>query len=128
MGRIIIKTDKAPKAIGPYSQGVIGGGLVFTSGQIAMDPASGEFLDVGISEQTDIVLKNVAAVLEAGNSSLDRVLKITVYLIDMAEFSAVNSVFEKFFSEQPPARETVQVSGLPKGAKIEVSAIGSVSS
>ncbi|MBI4733682.1 MAG: hypothetical protein HY779_02515 [Rubrobacteridae bacterium] len=128
MGRNIIETDKAPGAIGPYSQGISGCGFVFTSGQIAINPETGEFIDADIREQTEIVLKNVAAVLEAGNSSLDRALKITVYLIDIAEFSAVNSVFEKFFTKQPPARETVQVSGLPKGAKIEISAIGLVSS
>jgi 2-iminobutanoate/2-iminopropanoate deaminase len=99
---------------------------IFTSGQIAIDPKTGELIDGDIYEQTELVLKNLAAVLEAGNSSLDRIAKITVYIIDMAEFSAVNNVFEKAFIKQPPARETVQVAGLPRGAKIEISAIGLV--
>jgi 2-iminobutanoate/2-iminopropanoate deaminase len=126
MDRIVISTDDAPKAIGPYSQGIQFGEYIFTSGQIAIDPTTGELIDGDIYEQTELVLKNLAAVLEAGNSSLDRIAKITVYIIDMAEFSAVNNVFEKVFIEQPPARETVQVAGLPRGAKIEISAIGLV--
>ena len=126
MDRIVVKAEDAPKPIGPYSQGVCAGGLVFVSGQIAIDPVTGEFTNADITEQTVLVLKNIDAVLKAGNSSLDRTIKITVYIIDMAEFSAVNDVFKKVFIEQPPARETVQVAGLPKGAKIEISAIGLV--
>lgn len=126
MDRIVVEAKNAPKPIGPYSQGICVGDFVFVSGQIAIDPATGEFVDADITEQTGLVLKNIDAVLKAGNSSLDRTIKITVYIIDMAEFSAVNDVFKKVFIEQPPTRETVQVAGLPKGAKIEISAIGLV--
>lgn len=124
MNREVVTAKDAPRAIGPYSQGIRIGNLVFVSGQIAIDPKTGEFTDSDIEDQAKLVLKNISAVLEAGNSSLDMLAKITVYLIDMSDFTAVNDVFERCFIEQPPARETVQVAGLPKGAKIEVSAIG----
>jgi 2-iminobutanoate/2-iminopropanoate deaminase len=126
MERVVVSTKNAPDAIGPYSQAIKFGEYVFASGQIAIDPNTGELIEGDVSVQAELVLKNLGAVLEAGNSSLDRIAKITVYIIDMAEFSAVNNVFEKVFVEQPPARETVQVSGLPRGAKIEISAIGLV--
>jgi 2-iminobutanoate/2-iminopropanoate deaminase len=126
VNRAVITTGEAPGAIGPYSQGITTGALIFVSGQIAIDPETGEFIDSDITDQTVLVLKNIGAVLEAGNSSLDRIAKITVYLIDMVDYSAVNDVFGKVFIEKPPARETVQVAGLPKGAKIEISAIGLV--
>ncbi len=124
MSRITIITDGAPQPVGPYSQGIKAENLVFVSGQIPLDPGTGELIDGGIEEQTQRALKNVESVLIAGNSSLDGAVKVTVYLSDIADFPIVNEVFSKFFSKQPPAREAVQVVGLPKGAKIEISAIG----
>ncbi len=124
MSRITVITDGAPQPVGPYSQGIKAENLVFVSGQIPLDPGTGELIDGGIEEQTQRALKNVEAVLVAGNSSLDGAVKVTVYLSDIADFPIVNDVFSEFFSKQPPAREAVQVVGLPKGAKIEISAIG----
>jgi len=124
MSKITVFTEGAPKPVGPYSQGVKAENLVFVSGQIPIDPGTGELIQGDIKEQTHRVLRNVESVLVAGNSSLDMAVKMTVYLIDIADFSVVNDVFSDFFSKQPPAREAVQVAGLPKGAKIEISAIG----
>lgn len=124
MSRITIIAEGAPKPVGPYSQGVKTGNLVFVSGQIAIDPDTENLIDGDIKEQTERVIKNIESVLVAGHSSLDMVIKMTVYLTDIADFSVVNSVFSEYFSNQPPAREAVEVSGLPKGAKIEISAIG----
>jgi len=124
MSKITVFTEGAPKPVGPYSQGVKAESLVFVSGQIPIDPETGELIPGDVKEQTRRVLKSVESVLIAGNSSLDMAVKMTVYLIDIADFSAVNDVFSDFFSKQPPAREAVQVAGLPKGAKIEISAIG----
>ncbi|MCL6473150.1 MAG: RidA family protein [Firmicutes bacterium] len=124
MSRIVIITEGAPKPVGPYSQGIKAENLVFVSGQIPIDPESGELVEGDIRAQTVRSLKNVESVLIAGNSSLDMAVKMTVYLSDIADFSAVNDVFSEFFSEQPPAREAIQVAALPKGAKIEISAIG----
>lgn len=124
MSKITVFTEGAPKPVGPYSQGVKAENLVFVSGQIPIDPETGELIQGDIKEQTHRALRNVESVLAAGNSSLDMAVKMTVYLIDIADFSVVNDVFSDFFSKQPPAREAVQVVGLPKGAKIEISAIG----
>jgi len=124
MSRITIITDGAPQPVGPYSQGIKAENLVFVSGQIALDPETGKLIDGDIKEQTQRALKNVESVLTAGNSSLDGAVKVTVYLSDIADFPIVNDVFGEFFSKQPPVREAVQVAGLPKGAKIEISAIG----
>ncbi|MHB8840501.1 MAG: Rid family detoxifying hydrolase [Candidatus Aquicultor sp.] len=124
MSRITIITDGAPQPVGPYSQGIKAENLVFVSGQIPLDPGTGELIDGGIEKQTQRALKNVESVLVAGNSSLDGAVKVTVYLSDIADFPIVNDVFSEYFSKQPPAREAVQVAGLPKGAKIEISAIG----
>lgn len=124
MSRITIITDGAPQPVGPYSQGIKAENLVFVSGQIALDPDTGELIDGDIKQETQRVLKNVESVLVAGNSSLDSAVKMTVYLSDISDFPIVNEVFSEFFSKQPPAREAVQVAGLPKGAKIEISAIG----
>jgi 2-iminobutanoate/2-iminopropanoate deaminase len=110
--------------VGPYSQGIRADNLVFVSGQIPLDPNTGDFVSEGIREQTQQALRNVESILVAGNSSLDMTIKATVYLTDIADFSVVNEVFSDFFSNQPPAREAVQVAALPKGAKIEISAIG----
>lgn len=118
-----IQTENAPAAIGPYSQAIKAGGLVFVSGQIPIDPETGEFVAGGIAEQTERVLKNLAAVLEAAGSGLDLVLKTTVFLADMKEFSGMNEVYATFFSEPPPARATVAAAGLPRGARVEIEAV-----
>jgi 2-iminobutanoate/2-iminopropanoate deaminase len=123
MQRAIIATDAAPKAIGPYSQAVTLGDLVFCSGQIPLDPASGELVAGGIEEQTRQVLSNLRGLLEAAGSSLEQVLKTTVFLSDMGEFQAMNTVYAQFFGADPPARSTVQVARLPRDAKVEIEAI-----
>jgi 2-iminobutanoate/2-iminopropanoate deaminase len=122
----IIQTEKAPQAIGPYSQAIKAGGLVFASGQIPIDPATGQFVMGGIAEQTEQVMKNLAAVLEAAESGLDRVVKTTVFLADMGEFAAMNEVYGKFFTNDPPARATVQAARLPRDARVEIEAIAVV--
>ena len=122
-----VKTTHAPAALGPYSQAIKAGGFVYVSGQVPIDPETGEFVPGGIAEQTDRVLKNVAAVLEAAGSSLDLVLKTTVFLADMNEFAAMNEVYAKFFKEAPPARATVQAARLPRDARVEIEAVALVS-
>lgn len=119
----IIKTDRAPQAIGPYSQAIKINGFVYASGQIALDPATGQLVAGGIAEQTEQVLKNVTAVLEAAGTRLDQVIKTTVFLADMAEFTAMNEVYAKFFVNDPPARATVQAAGLPRNARVEIEVI-----
>lgn len=126
MFREPVKTSNAPSALGPYSQAIKAGGMVYTSGQIAIDPATGEFTGGGIAEQTDRVLKNVAAVLEAAGSSLDRVVKTLVFLADMNDFAAMNEVYGRFFPDAPPARSTVQAARLPKDARVEIEAVALV--
>jgi len=123
--RHVVSTDGAPKAIGPYSQGIDTGSLVFVSGQIALDPASGQMSQAGIAEQTERALKNVEAILKASGLSMDRVVKTTVYLIDLGEFGAMNEVYARYFPKDHPARATVQVAALPKGARVEIDAIAS---
>jgi len=121
----IISTNKAPQAIGPYSQAVVlpGQNLVYVSGQLGIDPLSGEFVAGGIAEQTTQVLTNVKAVLEAAGSNLAHVIKTTVYLHDMNDFSEMNKVYASFFNSNPPARAAVEVSRLPKDALVEIEAI-----
>ena len=123
MRREPVKTSNAPAALGPYSQAIKVGEFVYTSGQVAIDPATGEFIDGGTAEQTERVLKNVAAVLEAAGSSLDQVVKTLVFLADMDDFTAMNEVYGKFFTAAPPARSTVQAARLPKDARIEIEAV-----
>lgn len=118
-----IQTDRAPQAIGPYSQAIKAGGFIFCSGQIPTNPSTGQFVEGGIAEQTEQVLKNLAAVLEAAGSSLDRIVKTTVFLADMSEFALMNEVYGKFFSENPPARATVEAARLPRDARVEIEAI-----
>jgi 2-iminobutanoate/2-iminopropanoate deaminase len=118
-----VQTEQAPKAIGPYSQAIKANGFVFASGQIPIIPETGEFVAGGITEQTEQVIKNLSRVLEAAGSGLDRVVKTTVFLADMEEFVAMNQVYGKYFSEEPPARATVEASGLPRGARVEIEAI-----
>jgi len=118
-----VHTDGAPKAIGPYSQAIRANGLVFASGQIPLDPATGELIQGGIAEQTERVLRNLKAVLEAAGSSLDSVVRTTVYLVDLGDFAEMNAAYGRFFKEAPPARSTVQVSRLPRDARIEIDVI-----
>ena len=119
----IIATDRAPRAIGPYSQAVRAGNLVFASGQIPIDPATGEFVAGGIAEQTDQVLRNLTSVFAAAGVELNQIVKTTVFLADMEDFAAMNEVYGRFFGEQPPARATVQAARLPRDAKVEIEAI-----
>ena len=119
-----IKTEKAPKAIGPYSQGIIFENLIFTSGQIGIN-AEGELVGKDIVEQTEQVIKNLKEVLKAGGSGLSSVIKTTVFLKNMSDFSAMNEVYEKYFTEKP-ARSTVEVSALPKGALVEIDCIAEI--
>jgi 2-iminobutanoate/2-iminopropanoate deaminase len=119
----IIQTEQAPKAIGPYSQAIKSNGFVFASGQIPIIPETGEFVAGGIAEQTEQVLNNLSRVLEAAGSGLNRVVKTTVFLADMEEFAAMNEVYGKFFSDEPPARATVEASRLPRDARVEIEAI-----
>ena len=119
-------TDKAPKAIGPYSQAIISGGFAFCSGQIAIDPLSNEFTPGTIVEETERVMQNLKAVLEAANTSLYKAVKVTVYLSSIDDFAAMNEVYKEHFSHKP-ARSTVEVSRLPKGAKIEIDVIAECS-
>ncbi len=122
MTRDIIATTAAPAAIGPYSQGVSTGALIFTAGQIGLDPATGKLVE-GVENQARQVMANLAAILSAAGSSLDRVIKTTIFLQDMADFAAVNAVYGAAFTVTPPARSTVQVAGLPLGALVEIEAI-----
>jgi 2-iminobutanoate/2-iminopropanoate deaminase len=119
----VVATDGAPKAIGPYSQGIEAGHYVFLSGQIPLDPATGQFVPGGIAEQTERVLKNLEAVLQASGLTLNSVVRTTVFLIDLGDFAAMNEVYARHFPKDHPARSTVQVAALPKGARIEIDAI-----
>lgn len=119
----VVTTDGAPKAIGPYSQGIEAGHYVFLSGQIPLDPATGQFVPGGIAEQTERVLKNLEAVLQASDLTLNNVVRTTVFLIDLGDFAAMNEVYARHFPKDHPARSTVQVAALPKGARIEIDAI-----
>jgi 2-iminobutanoate/2-iminopropanoate deaminase len=126
VSKTVISTAAAPAAIGPYSQAIRTGDLLFVSGQIPLDPATGQLLGGDIRAQTRQVLKNLAAILEAAGSSLGRVVKTTVYLRDLGEFAAMNEVYAEFFSEQPPARATVQVARLPRDAAVEIEVVAEV--
>ena len=119
----IVKTDRAPQAIGPYSQAVVANGFVFASGQIPLDPQTGEFVSEDVALQTRQVLKNLSAVLEAAETSLSNVVKTTVFLADMNDFAAMNEVYAEFFSENKPARATVQAARLPRDARVEIECI-----
>ena len=119
----IVATERAPRAIGPYSQAVRSGNFLFASGQIPIDPATGEFVAGGITEQTEQVMRNVSAILEAAGAGLQQVVKTTVFLADMEDFTAMNEVYGRFFAEDPPARATVQAARLPRDARVEIEAI-----
>ena len=121
-----VQTGQAPQAIGPYSQAIKAGGLVFASGQIPIDPQTGQFVEGGIAEQTEQVIKNLEAVLNAAGSGLDSVVKTTVFLADMEEFAMMNEVYGKYFVNGPPARSTVAAARLPRDARVEIDAIALV--
>ena len=126
MSKMPIQTAQAPAAIGPYAQAVRAGNLLFVSGQIPLDPATGQMVTGDITVQTERVLKNLAAILEAGGSGLTRVLKTTVYLRDLEDFGRMNEVYAKFLGEDPPARATVQAARLPRDAAVEIELIAEV--
>ena len=123
---LTIATPAAPAAIGPYSQAKVAGGFLFTAGQIPLDPATMEMVGGGIEAQTERVLDNLAAVLAEAGSRWDRVLKTTVFLTDLADFAAFNAVYERRLGEAKPARSTVQVAALPRGAKVEIELVAEV--
>ena len=118
-----VSTPDAPKAIGPYSQATAANGFIYTAGQIALDPATTEVVAGGVPEQTDRVMKNLAAVLASAGSSLQQVVKTTVFLVDMGEFAAMNEVYARHFGEHRPARSTVAVAGLPRGVRVEIEVV-----
>jgi 2-iminobutanoate/2-iminopropanoate deaminase len=124
--REVIATEQAPQAIGPYSQAIRAQGLIFTSGQIAIDPATAQIIAGDVSAQTDRVLKNLAAILQTSGSSLEKVLRCTVFLKNMGDFAAMNEVYGRYFEQSPPARSTVEVARLPKDALIEIDVIALV--
>jgi len=119
----LVITKNAPQPVGPYSQGVISNGLVFVSGQLPIDPATGNIVSDSIGGQTTQVLKNIQAVLEAAGSSLDQVVKTTVYLKDLSQFGGMNEVFARFFTQNPPARATIEASRLPREVLVEIDVI-----
>jgi 2-iminobutanoate/2-iminopropanoate deaminase len=119
----VVATKEAPQAIGPYSQAIKAGGFVFTAGQIPIDPATGKLIEGDVKAQTERVLKNLSAVLAAAGSSMDRVVKTTVFLKNMSDFPAMNEVYGQFFKNEPPSRSTVQVAALPKDALIEIEVV-----
>ncbi len=121
--RAVVSTSEAPAAIGPYSQAMAAGGMVFCSGQVALDPATGSLIEGGVEEQTKQVLKNLAAVLKAGGASFETVVKTTIFLADMDDFAKVNAIYAEAFGESRPARATVQVSRLPLDVRVEIDAI-----
>jgi len=121
--RDVIATKQAPQAIGPYSQAIKAGGLIFTSGQVAIDPATQQVIAGDIAVQTDRVLKNLTGVLEAAGSSLDKALRCTVFLKNMGDFAAMNEVYGRYFTKTPPARSTVEVARLPKDVLVEIDVI-----
>jgi 2-iminobutanoate/2-iminopropanoate deaminase len=118
-----IRTEQAPQAIGPYSQAIRAGDLLFLSGQVGLDPATGALVEGGLEAETTRALQNLEAVLRAAGAGLDRVVRTTVFLIDLGDFAAMNAIYARAFGENRPARSTVQVSALPRGARVEIDAI-----
>jgi 2-iminobutanoate/2-iminopropanoate deaminase len=121
--RTVVATSNAPKAVGPYSQGICTGKLLFTAGQIPLDPETGKLVGTTIEEQTHQALKNLQAVVEAAGSSLPQVIKVTVFMTDLGQFQAMNTIYAEYFSTDPPARSAFQVSALPLGAEIEIECV-----
>jgi 2-iminobutanoate/2-iminopropanoate deaminase len=126
MAKLSIQTDKAPAAIGPYSQAIVAGQLVYTSGQIGLDPATGQIVAGGVTAETERVLENLSHVLTAAGSSLANVVKTTIFLAEMSDFAAVNEIYGKYFTGVAPARSTVAVKALPRGAVVEIEAVAEV--
>ncbi|EOC99803.1 RidA family protein [Caldisalinibacter kiritimatiensis] len=126
MERKVIFTEKAPKAIGPYSQGIKAGNMIFTSGQLALDPETGELVNDDIKKETRLALENLKAVLEDGGATLNDVVKVTVFIKDMDQFGLINEVYGEYFNENKPARSCVQVTRLPKDGNVEIEAIAIV--
>ena len=124
--RQAVATDNAPKAIGPYSQAVRAGNLLFVSGQVPIDPATGALIEGDIAAQTDRVMRNLSAILEAAGATMDHVVRCTVYLADMNDFAAMNDVYGSYFSQPAPARATIQAVRLPKDARVEIDVIASL--
>ena len=122
----VVLTDRGPKPIGPYSQAIKAGGLLFAAGQVALEPVTNEFVAGDIAKQTERVLENVKVILEAGGCHLHRVVKTTVYLKNMSDFTAMNAVYAKYFPAAPPARSTVEVARLPKDALVEIDVIATL--
>jgi 2-iminobutanoate/2-iminopropanoate deaminase len=123
MPKRIIATDKSPKAIGPYSQGVVAGGFVFTAGQLGLDPLTGNLVEGGIEAETRQVMNNIKNILEAAGSGMNFVVKTTVYLKDINEFAKMNAIYGEFFKENPPVRATIQAGALPKGGALQIETI-----
>ncbi|EGD52475.1 endoribonuclease L-PSP [Thermoanaerobacter ethanolicus JW 200] len=121
--KTIINTDAAPKAIGPYSQAIMIDGFLYTSGQIAIDPATGELVEGGIEAQTERVLENIKAILKAAGMDLNNVIKTTVFVTNMGDFAKINEIYGRYFKDNPPARSLVEVKSLPKGALIEIEVV-----
>ncbi len=126
MSKKIIQSADAPAPIGPYSQAVQAGNMLFVSGQVPIDPSTGEVVQTNITEETQQVMKNLGAILQAAGSSFDQVVKCTIFIRDMGQFSAINDAYGQYFTEDPPARETVEVSRLPKDVNVEISCIAIV--
>lgn len=126
MSARIVHTEKAPAAIGPYSQGIIAGNFLYTAGQIALDPATGQIVPGDVTVQTERVMRNLSAVLESAGAAWTDVVKTTVYLMDMADFPRVNEVYGRMIGDARPARSTVQISGLPRGVLVEIDAVAMV--
>lgn len=123
MEKKVIRTESAPAPIGPYNQAIQYGDMLFVSGQIAMDPNTGELIQGDIQTQTHMVMKNLKAVLNAAGMDFSNIIKSSIFLMDMGQFAQVNEVYGSYFTDNPPARETVQVSGLPKGVNVEISVV-----
>lgn len=121
--KTIINTDAAPKAIGPYSQAVLVDGFLYTAGQIAIDPATGEMVEADIEKQTERVLENIRAILKAADMDFNNVIKTTVFVTNMADFAKINEIYGRYFKDNPPARSLVEVKSLPKGALIEIEVV-----
>ncbi|NPA26547.1 MAG: RidA family protein [Chloroflexi bacterium] len=123
MDKRTVQTTQAPAAIGPYSQGVVAGGWLFVSGQLGLDPQTGQLVPGGVQAETEQALRNLRAIVQAAGGDLRHVVKVTVYLRDMADFAAMNEVYARFFADQPPARAAIQAAALPKGAAVEIEAV-----
>jgi 2-iminobutanoate/2-iminopropanoate deaminase len=126
MTKKVISTDAAPKAIGPYSQAIVSNGVAYLSGQIPLDPKTGQIVEGDIVQQTERVLENIKGVLEAAGASFDTVFKTTVFLLDMADFTRMNEIYARYFPKDPPARSTVQAARLPRDVRVEIDCIAAV--